>query len=333
MAESLGNVFETVIESLQAICEQLKGGEGVDKSRSDFCLDNFWLKMRVATKSISNEVTKLCLAFSKPPFPKVKDTHEMLRMLETAYLDLISTFYSLPKNCGLILRKEVNMAVLQVIESLISVVTSLKEKGDRAQKDRLKLTGCVWDACEAIEGLPQNNLQVTCKIVQKEEALVVDALQEIEEEVSTDGTSHRLRDEEEDEEEDNSQTWSNQDRELLFPCMGLVKTARSCLKRIGVVLRTKGKCDTEEQISQLDDLVSKVEEISPAVDDLVSCMYPPMNKDAVRSAVLVLKTKTEELLHIVKQSHYVTDEDNSWIDFLLKAVDHNNNKLQPLFSS
>jgi hypothetical protein len=47
----------------------------------------------------------------------------------------------------------------------------------------------------------------------------------------------------------------------------------------------KGKFETEEQISQLDDLVSKSEEISPAVDDLVSCMYPPMNKDAVRSAV------------------------------------------------
>lgn len=82
-------------------------------------------------------------------------------------------------------------------------------------------------------------------------------------------------------------TWSNQDRELLFPCIGLVKTARSSFKRIGAVLQIKGKVETEEQISQLDDLVSKSEEISPAVDDLVSCMYPPMNKDAVRSAVSV----------------------------------------------
>jgi hypothetical protein len=69
--------------------------------------------------------------------------------------------------------------------------------------------------------------------------------------------------------------------------MGLVKTARSSFKRIGVALQMKGKLETEEQISQLDDLVSKSEEISPAVDDLVSCMYPPMNKEAVRSAVSV----------------------------------------------
>lgn len=42
------------------------------------------------------------------------------------------------------------------------------------------LTGCLWNACEAVEHLPQNNLQVTCKIMQREESLVLDALQEIE---------------------------------------------------------------------------------------------------------------------------------------------------------
>lgn len=40
--------------------------------------------------------------------------------------------------------------------------------------------GCLWNACEAVEHLPQNNLQVTCKIMQREESLVLDALQEIE---------------------------------------------------------------------------------------------------------------------------------------------------------
>jgi hypothetical protein len=42
------------------------------------------------------------------------------------------------------------------------------------------LTGYLWNACEAIEHLPQNNLQVTCKIMQREESIVLDALQEIE---------------------------------------------------------------------------------------------------------------------------------------------------------
>jgi hypothetical protein len=47
----------------------------------------------------------------------------------------------------------------------------------------------------------------------------------------------------------------------------------------------------------------------------------------------VLKTEIQTLLHMVKQSHYINDEDNGWIEFLLNAVDHNNNKLQPLLVS
>jgi hypothetical protein len=69
--------------------------------------------------------------------------------------------------------------------------------------------------------------------------------------------------------------------------MGLVKTARSSLKRIGTGLRIKGKVETEEQISQLDDMVSTIQKVSPAVDDLVSSLYPPMNRGAVKNAVSV----------------------------------------------
>jgi len=91
----------------------------------------------------------------------------------------------------------------------------------------------------------------------------------------------------EEEAEDNSRTWSNQDRELLFPCVGLVKTARLSLKRIQATLQMNGKYETEEEVSQLDDLVCEVKAISPAVDDLVSCMYPPMSKNAVKDAVSI----------------------------------------------
>lgn len=96
-----------------------------------------------------------------------------------------------------------------------------------------------------------------------------------------------MRGKEEEAEDNNSRTWSNQDRELLFPCVGLVKTARLSLKRIQATLQMKGKFETEEQVSQLDDLVCEVKTISPAVDDLVLCMYPPMSKNAVKDAVSI----------------------------------------------
>jgi len=60
------------------------------------------------------------------------ETDTMLRTLETAYLEVLSTFYSLPKSCGLMLQKEVNLTVLQIMDSLITVVQSLTERGHKA---------------------------------------------------------------------------------------------------------------------------------------------------------------------------------------------------------
>ena len=65
------------------------------------------------------------MAYSKPPLPKVADIHGMLRTLETVYVEMLSTFYSLPKKCGIMLRKEVHKAVLEILESLIAVTKSL----------------------------------------------------------------------------------------------------------------------------------------------------------------------------------------------------------------
>jgi len=72
------------------------------------------------------------MAFSKPPLPCVTETDTMLNTLETAYLEVLSAFYSLPKSCGLMLQKEVNLTVVQIMDSLITVVQSLQERGHKA---------------------------------------------------------------------------------------------------------------------------------------------------------------------------------------------------------
>lgn len=65
----------------------------------------------------------------------------------------------------------------------------------------------------------------------------------------------------------------------------------------------------------------------------IQCIYTFKCSDVLTSfQAAVLKTQVEALLHMVKRSHYVTEEDNSWIEFLLKAVAHNNNKLPLLIS-
>lgn len=81
--------------------------------------------------------------------------------------------------------------------------------------------------------------------------------------------------------------WNNQDRELLPPCVGLVKTARSCLKKVISAIKTNGDCKSAINISQLDSIVLITEDLSPAVDSFVSAIYPPMNQRVVKKTVSV----------------------------------------------
>ncbi|XP_067007955.2 cyclin-D1-binding protein 1 homolog isoform X2 [Anabrus simplex] len=319
------DLLKSMLDNMELAYSELQGsGEAPIKTTDVFMLKDFWLKLCVATQSISKETTKLCLLLSKPPVPSLAAINDILRSIESFYNDAMTTFYSFPKEHGQVLRKEVQNAMLKLMESLMAIVRSVKDEGVKGQKDRLKLAGWVWEACETVEKLSRDNLAASCKHLKKEEMLVADALQEIDNEVKAD---------ENREEVDNSETWSNQDRELLPPCIGLVKTARSCLKRINRTVQSQGKCDSEEKITELDNLVMAVERLSPAVDEFVSSVYPPMDRTAVRSGALSVVSEIRAILQLARQSHYILKEDHAWVEFLLKAVDHNNNKLQPLLAS
>lgn len=173
-------------------------------------------------------------------------------------------------------RVPVSLEVLGIIElANININTFIYF----SEQDRMRITGLIWEACDCIEKLPKNNLQVTCTIVQSEELLVVDAIQEIEGEVKADVAAASLPD------LDNTDRWSNQDRELIFPCIGLIKTARSCLKKVMHALKSKGNCNCDENIAELDQLIVTVNDLSPAIDDFVTTVYPPMNKEGVKNGV------------------------------------------------
>ena len=82
--------------------------------------------------------------------------------------------------------------------------------------------------------------------------------------------------------------WSDGDRLVLRSCVGIVKTADASLKKLSKSISTSGKSDDVERTKEMDSLVELIEVISPAVDDLVSSLYPPVSLPAVRSQVLLL---------------------------------------------
>lgn len=57
--------------------------------------------------------------------------------------------------------------------------------------------------------------------------------------------------------------WSEADRQLLGPCLGLVKAARACLKKVLGAVRAHGQVGTPEWVAQLDDLADIAGDVSP----------------------------------------------------------------------
>lgn len=54
--------------------------------------------------------------------------------------------------------------------------------------------------------------------------------------------------------------WSEEDQELIIPCLALVRASKACLKKIRLSVAENGKKD---QVAQLDDIVDISDEISP----------------------------------------------------------------------
>jgi len=83
-------------------------------------------------------------------------------------------------------------------------------------------------------------------------------------------------------------TWSDADRAVVSACLGIIKTAKAALKKLQKAIEMNGCCDTIKKITQLDNFVDKISAISPAVDELVSSLYPPIKLDVVSTNVSTL---------------------------------------------
>ncbi|KAK3924897.1 Cyclin-D1-binding protein 1-like protein [Frankliniella fusca] len=319
MALTVAKVLETAHCSVKETLKELTEAPLEEEDESVPTADNFWQDVGGATQQIASEVAKLTLALTQPPKPAASIAQSIVHGVEAAWTSLVAASRRSPPK-GSLLRKELRTAVLRTGEALATLLKALKAAESGPQ---LQMTGCVWEACSALEKLPRDNLAAVRALLAREEMLLTDAFQEIEEEVKC----YRLS-----ENSDNSANWTNQDRELLNPCVGLVRTARASIKKVSEAVRLRGNCKEPDGAQQLDRLAIAAEKLSPAVDTFVAAVYPPMNKSVVSSTALSVVTVVREFLELARQSDVTADNDNEWLSFLLRAVDHNNNKVQPLLS-
>ncbi|OCT60529.1 cyclin-D1-binding protein 1 homolog [Xenopus laevis] len=323
--------IRNLAENLRAVLGRLRDGE--PRKGDMFNGQHFWETLGHSIKATSQEATKLSLAFTKPPLPSEEGSQKLCDGLLNAILAAATVYYSLPKEQGITLRKTVREAIADVIEGTIQLVeVILSSRIQSLSQAQLVSTGSVWEACDQWEKLPKDNLAAVQVIVSGYLDVVKDAIEEVEQ-AQTDGEDP-FSDIPEDDEigaRGNQDTyWSEADRRLMAPCLGLMKASKACLKKVIGAIKAHGKADTAEHVAQLDDLVDVTQEVSPSVDELALSMYPPMNHATVRLNAAKLSSVLKKVLAITRSSHVCPEAESTWIQFLDSAVDHNMQKTKNL---
>ncbi|KAK3731787.1 hypothetical protein RRG08_035451 [Elysia crispata] len=323
---TLKDLFKRLEENINIVTHQIKGGERNKEGKKSYQRENYWGSVDAVFKMLSSETTKLSLAFSKMPFPSVKNTEAMVSELEKRILTLVSLYYSLPLSEGATLMSQYQKTVLQVLDCLIGFASSLSETvSSERHNERLQWTGGVWEASSFV--LLRDNKQCVRKCLADTAELVQDALGEIEEAGETDGCIEGLL-VDQDHLHGEMVTWSDQDREVVAACEGLVKTTKAMLKKSRESVDKRGSIDCESAVSTLDDFVSLTSTISSSVDDFICCIYAPVNYVALTQNGKLLSEITDKCLQFLRDSDLTTNEDTKWLDFLSQAVTHNLQKLE-----
>ncbi|XP_071329120.1 cyclin-D1-binding protein 1 homolog [Trachinotus anak] len=326
----VGNVsvpLRNLLNSIQCVRDRVRDGES-NESDGAFNLSNFWDTLNQAVKAVSQEATKLSLAFSKPPLPTQQDAEKLTESILKSVLTLSTVYYWLPKSQGVSLRRQVRDATVEVLEGVAQLVeVILSSPLQSLTQEQLTSTGSVWSACDQFTQLPQDNKAAVLLVLSAQIGVVKDAIQEIEQALSDahDPFSDVLDDDQEgDEPRGNQDTyWSDKDRRVIGPCQGLMKASAACLRKLTSAVKANSDVTTPQNLSQLDDLADITKEISPGVDDLALCLYPPMDYSGVENNVSKLAALLKKVLGIIRSSHVCGESELTWVQFLDGVIDHN----------
>lgn len=319
--------LRNLLNSIQCIRDRVRDGES-NENDAEFNLSNFWETLNQAVKAVSQEATKLSLAFSKPPLPSPQDAEKISDSIMKSVLTLSTVYYWLPKSQGVTLRRQVRDATVDVLEGLTQLLdVIISSPLESLSQEQLTSTGTVWSACDRFETMPKDNKAALLVVISREVGVIKDAIEEIDEALSEaqDPFGDILDDVIEGAEPRGNQDtyWSEQDRRVIGPCQGLMKASAACVRKLTSAVRAQADVSTAQNLAQLDDLADITRDISPGVDDLALSLYPPMDYAGVENNASKLATILKKVLNIIRSSHVCGETELTWVQFLDNAVDHN----------
>lgn len=326
-------IFDTLKQNMEMVSKQLSSEDAERSGAAEsYNKDEFWKKIVDLTRQVSFGATKMCLLFSKPPLPDAASCEALCQSLGMSCLSLLSVFYGFPSQQGVTLRKQLKDCILNIIQSICFFIEDLRASVSKSKNNQLQATGSVWDVCEKLEHAPRDNKAAVLKIISSHSELVDDALQELTEAVNEAACEEEDDDKVEGEECDSdaemNESWTSSEVDVARTSMGLVKTAKACTKKSTEVISNQASATDSQQ--NLDAVAVTIERLTPAVDEFVSSLYPPMRRIVVMENAVSLSVLLKELLDVLRTIHCFTAEDTAWHEFLCKAVDHNLAKVENL---
>ncbi|XP_048752910.2 cyclin-D1-binding protein 1 homolog [Ostrea edulis] len=318
-----GSPVTRFLQNIDLAREQIRDESASRQEDGDFDADRLWSRTEKVFKLISHEATKISLAFCGSPFPSEKESVSLFASAEKATLALVSVYYSLPTSQGLRLNKSTKLAVLSILDSLRELVSGIEE-GCRGNQQQLQHTGTVWQDADIFSTMPKNNKEAVVDELKTSSQLIADALEELEEAIEGGGSPDGLFGSDEEEE---GPKWTESDKAVAKPCVGLIKTTKALLKKTTECVQSNGQTQQSSEIQELDQLADLSERLSPAVDDLILDLYPPMDRRKVQDKGKNVFETQKTILEFLRSTHMTGENEQTWLEFLFKANLHNYEKI------
>ncbi|TNM88331.1 hypothetical protein fugu_004585, partial [Takifugu bimaculatus] len=193
------------------------------EAQEGFDLSTFWDALNQAAKVVSQEATKLSLAFSKPPVPSQQEGEKLVESVLKSVVTLAAVYHWLPKSHGVSLRRQVRGATLEVLDGLVQLLEVLLSSPLQSlSQEQLTSTGGVWQVCDHFAQLPKADSE--------------DPFSDILDPVGEEPRGNR------------DTYWSEEDRCVIGPCQGLMKASAACLRKLTAAVKTNA------DVSTVDDL-------------------------------------------------------------------------------
>ncbi|XP_004687606.2 PREDICTED: cyclin-D1-binding protein 1 [Condylura cristata] len=273
--------------ALRLLMSGVRVGEARETTK-EFNRETFWRRLNEAAVIVSKEATTLTAAFSRLPLPSPQETQKFCEQIHAAIKAIIAVYYSFPKDQGITLRKLIRSATLDIMDGMAQLVDVLVISPPQSPENS-DLISCnsVCVACQQVPRIPRDNKAAALLMLTRSVDFVKDAHEEMEQAMEEcdpysgllNDTDNNFNNEDDICPNNRDLYWSEEDHELLIPCIALVRASKACLKKIRISVAENGKKD---QVAQLDDIVDISDEISPSVDDLALSIYPPVCHLTVR---------------------------------------------------